>query len=116
MVLVISFSVSFWILYILGGLSDFLDDFVARKWKQQSKAVAKFDSIADMVFAIAIAIIVIKNIHISARIWICIVVIALLRGVDMVLDLINRTFASLHTFLNKVTGVLIFIFPFLYVL
>ena len=117
MVLVIPFSVPFWIFYILGGLSDFLDGFVARKGKQQSKAGAKFDSIADMVFAIAIAIIVIKNIHISAWIWICIVVITLLRGVAYGIVLYKyRTFASLHTFLNKVSGVLIFIFPLLYVL
>lgn len=117
MALVIPFSISFWIFYILGGLSDFLDGFVARKWKQQSKAGAKFDSIADMFFTIAIAITVIKNIQISAWIWICIVVIALLRGVAYSIGFYKyRTFASLHTFLNKVTGMLIFIFPLLYVL
>lgn len=117
MVLVIPFSIWFWIFYILGGLSDFLDGFVARKWKQQSKAGAKFDSIADMVFIISIAIIVVKNIHISLWIWICIVVIALFRGVSYGIGFYKyRTFASLHTFLNKVTGVLIFIFPLLYVL
>lgn len=117
MVLVIPFSIWFWIFYILGGLSDFLDGFVARKWKQQSKARAKFDSIADMVFIISIAIIVVKNIHISLWIWICIVVIALFRGVSYGIGFYKyRTFASLHTFLNKVTGVLIFIFPLLYVL
>lgn len=117
MVLVIPFSIWFWIFYILGGLSDFLDGFVTRKWKQQSKAGAKFDSIADMVFIISIAIIVVKNIHISLWIWICIVVIALFRGVSYGIGFYKyRTFASLHTFLNKVTGVLIFIFPLLYVL
>lgn len=117
MVLVIPFSVLFWIFYILGGLSDFLDGFIARKWKQQSKVGAKFDSIADMIFTIAIAIIVIINIHISAWMWICIVVIALLRGAAYGIGFYKyRTFTSMHTFLNKVSGVLIFIFPLLYVL
>ncbi|MDP4118803.1 MAG: CDP-alcohol phosphatidyltransferase family protein, partial [Bacillota bacterium] len=70
------FSIFFWICYLLGGLSDLLDGFVARRLNQQSAAGAKLDSIADMVFGVAIFIVVIKNIHVPVWLWICITLIA----------------------------------------
>lgn len=117
MVFVEPFSLGFWICYFCGGLSDLFDGFVARKLKQQSIIGAKLDSIADVVFAIAIFIVVIRNISLSTLLWLFIAFIALLRFVSYSIGYYKyRTFASLHTYANKATGVLIFVFPLLYIL
>ena len=117
MTFVAPFSCKFWACYFCGGLSDVLDGFVARKLKQQSTAGAKLDSIADLTFAIAIFIVIIKNIHISKLIWQFIILIILLRGASYSIVYYKyHTFAALHTYANKATGILIFVFPLLYIL
>lgn len=111
------FSVAFWIVYLLGGFSDCLDGFIARKLKQQNAFGAKLDSFADIVFAATIAIIAIKNISFPVWVWFCAALIAFLRIVAYGIGFYKfRTFSSLHTYMNKATGVLVFAFPLLYAL
>lgn len=115
MVLVMPFSTTFWICYIGGGLSDMLDGFIARKYKLQSAFGAKFDSFADIIFAIAITIVVIQNIWIPAWLWTCIAIIAFLRLLTYAIGFLKyHTFVALHTYSNKITGLLIFLFPMLF--
>lgn len=117
MVLVLPFSTVFWICYLGGGLSDILDGFIARKWNHQSEAGAKFDSIADMIFAVSVAIVVIKNCTLPLWLWVSIALIALLRSISYGIGFYKyHTFPALHTYLNKATGALLFLFPLLYAL
>lgn len=117
MIFTTPFSVKFWICYLCGGLSDVLDGFVARKLKQQSIVGAKLDSIADLVFAIAIFIVIIKNINLSTLTWQFIILIILLRGASYIIGFYKyHTFTALHTYANKATGIIIFMFPLLYIL
>ena len=111
------FTTAFWIYYFLGGLSDLLDGFVARTLNQQSENGAKIDSIADFVFAASIFIIVLKNIFLPGRFWWFISLIFLIRIITYSVGFCKyRTFYSLHTYFNKASGVLIFMFPLLYVI
>ena len=111
------FSTGFWICYFLGGLSDFLDGFVARTLKQQSAKGAKIDSIADFVFAVSISIIVLKNIFLPGWLWCSISLIFVIRIITYIVGFYKyRTFSSLHTYFNKTSGLLILIFPLLYVI
>ena len=111
------FSAAFWVFYLCGGLSDVLDGPIARKLNQQSDAGARLDSIADLVFAAALAIVVIRDIHIPMWLWLCALFIALLRGVSYGVGFFKyRAFASLHTYLNKAAGAAIFALPLLYAL
>ncbi|MFQ9652669.1 MAG: CDP-alcohol phosphatidyltransferase family protein [Enterocloster sp.] len=111
------FSTAFWICYFLGGLSDLLDGLVARTLNQQSENGAKIDSIADTVFAASIFIIVLKNIFLPGRFWWFISLIILIRIITYSVGFYKyRTFSSLHTYFNKASGVLIFMFPLLYVI
>lgn len=113
----VPFETVFWICYLCGGISDLLDGFIARKLNQQSTAGAKIDSIADMTFAVAIFIVVIKNLSFPGWIWVCAVLITFLRVVSYIIGFYKyRTFTSLHTYTNKATGALIFAFPLLYAL
>ncbi|MFR2851949.1 CDP-alcohol phosphatidyltransferase family protein [Hungatella sp.] len=111
------FSTTFWICYFLGGLSDLLDGLVARTLNQQSENGAKIDSIADFVFAASIFIIVLKNIFLPGRFWWFISLIFLIRIITYSVGFYKyRTFSSLHTYFNKASGLLIFMFPLLYVI
>ncbi len=111
------FSIAFWICYFLGGLSDLLDGFVARTLNQQSEKGAKIDSIADFVFAVSIFIIVLKNIFLPGRLWCFISLIFLICIITYSIGFYKyRTFSSLHTYFNKASGLLIFMFPLLYVI
>ncbi|MDD8048230.1 MAG: CDP-alcohol phosphatidyltransferase family protein [Thomasclavelia sp.] len=109
------FSMIFWFCYFGAGLTDFLDGYVARKLDQKSSAGAKLDSIADLFFAVVVAVIIIKNIVFPIWIWVCIIIVAVLRIISYIIGFYKyKTFASLHTYANKATGLMIFAFPLLY--
>lgn len=111
------FSVAFWVVYICAGVSDMLDGFVARRLDAYSELGARLDSIADVVFAVAIAIVVIFYIPIPLWLIICAAGIALLRLIGYFIGYFKfHTFSSLHTYANKAAGALIFAFPLLYTL
>ena len=117
MVFSIPFSVLFWIFYFGCGISDMFDGFVARKMNLQSEFGAKLDSVSDAIFATAIVVVVITNIKFSQWVWLIIVCIAFIRIIGYGIGFYKyHTFSALHTYANKLTGVLIFVSPVLYFL
>lgn len=117
MVFTVPFTTAFWVCYVSGGLSDLLDGAVARGRKCQSQAGARLDSLADLVFAVALAVTVLGHIRLPAWIWTSGLCIALLRISGYVIGFYKyHTFSALHTWANKVAGALIFAFPVLYAL
>lgn len=117
MVLAAPFSILFWVFFFSAGLSDMVDGYVARKLKCESALGATLDSVADLAFAIAILFVVLKNISIPMWLWLCSAIIGLLRITGYGIGFYKyHTFSSLHTWLNKATGALIFAFPLLYAL
>lgn len=117
MIVAIPFSTIFWVCYICGGISDMFDGYIARKLNQQSAFGAQLDSIADLLFALSLFIIVVSNIRFPRWLWLCIAIIALIRVVGYSIGFYKyHTFSSLHTYLNKGTGAFIFALPVLYVL
>lgn len=108
-------SAEFFILYALCGLSDILDGFIARKMHMQSERGAKLDSIADIIFGtlLAVKIIPILNITLWMIIWIMFIVV--LRSVSYIIGYKKfHAFSSLHTYTNKLTGLMLFISPVLF--
>ena len=71
MVLAAPFSPVFWVCYLGGGVSDLLDGPVARALHIQSDVGATLDSAADLVFAAAIAVVVLRNVQLPAWLWVC---------------------------------------------
>lgn len=115
MLLATPFSVLFWGVYLSSGLTDILDGFVARTLNQESQFGAKLDSAADLFFAVCVAIFVIVNIAIPIWLWLCILSIAVLRLSSYGIGFYKyHTLASLHTYANKFTGLLIFVSPISY--
>ena len=66
----VPFSIPFYIFYILCGLTDMFDGFIARKTQTESKFGEKFDTIADIVFVIVCFIKILPIVIIEK--WICI--------------------------------------------
>ncbi len=111
------FSVLFWILYLSSGSTDIMDGFLARKLHQESAFGAKLDSIADLAFAGCMTVFIARNIPIPLWLWLCALVIALLRLVSYGIGFYKyHAFTALHTWTNQLTGLLIFLAPVLYCL
>lgn len=110
------FSKSFYIIYIWCGISDVLDGFIARKTKTTSSLGSKLDTVSDLFFY---TIMMLKIWDILQRslpiiIWILIYVILGLRAIYYIyLGIKYSTLASKHSILNKITGVLMFLLPFI---
>ncbi len=108
-------SIWFYVLYSFCGISDLVDGWIARMTKNTSELGAKLDSIADLSFN---AVMVIKTFPILWRelpmgIWIAVAAILALRIFSyLFVALKKRSFASLHTYMNKLTGFAVFTIPF----
>ena len=107
------FSFLFYIAYAICGLSDITDGIVARKTNSDSEFGAKLDTIADFVFAAAAIIKLLPIIPVPKWAWLWICTIAVIKTANIIFVFIcKKRFAPLHTNLNKLTGLLLFIFPF----
>ena len=98
------FSPPFWGLYLLGGLTDMVDGTIARKTNSVTDFGSKLDSAADLIFITTACIKVLPAVHLPGRIWIWIILIAGMR-------ICKGKLLLEHTVWNKVTGLLLFLFP-----
>lgn len=107
------FSQWFYLLYILGGVSDVLDGFAARMLHTQSKLGAKLDTAADFVFAAALLIKVLYAVTVPLWLILWVIGIAVIKCINVISG-VRRTghFVAEHTVLNKICGVLLFALPF----
>ncbi|MBE5922300.1 MAG: CDP-alcohol phosphatidyltransferase family protein [Lachnospiraceae bacterium] len=105
----------FYVAYTLCGISDILDGMLARKFKATSEFGAKLDSIADLLFytvmAVKILPILMKVLPVAT--WYMLAAVIVLRIMSYTLAAIKyKRFASLHTYMNKVTGLATFAIPY----
>jgi len=107
-------SVAFYTIYIICGLSDIIDGFIARKTGTTSGLGAKLDSIADMIMIGILLFLLYPILNPKIEIIIWIILISIIRLVAMIAALKKyKTFASIHTYGNKITGMILFLFPIL---
>ncbi len=110
-----AFSIFFFIIYSLCGLTDILDGYIARKTDSVTNLGAKLDTIGDIVFMASVVIVVLPVIEIPKIIWIWIIVIFIIRIISMVISYYKyNVFSMLHTMGNKLTGFTLFFFVYLY--
>lgn len=113
-----AFSPEFYIIYSVCGLSDAVDGSVARKCNTTSEFGARLDSVADIVFyAVMLIKILPKLIKIlPAYIWYILGAALFTRLVSYIVTAFKfKTFASQHTYLNKLTGLCLFMAPYVVV-
>ena len=107
------FSEAFYSIYLLCGFSDMIDGTIARKTNSASELGAKMDTVADLVFVAASSIKLLSAIHIPGWVWIWVSVIAVIKIGTIIWGYVSKKqFISLHTVMNKVTGLLLFLLPF----
>ena len=106
------FSPAFHVLYITAGVSDMADGAVARKTGTVSEFGSKLDTAADFVLVVVCLIKLIPVIHVPTWLSIWIIVIAVIRAANLISGYVmERKMVVLHTVMNKVTGILLFVLP-----
>ncbi len=106
------FSPAFYAFYIAAGLSDMLDEFVARKTDTVSKLGARLDTMADFVFVAVCLIRLLPVLRIPAWLYDWIGMIALIKAVNIVSEFaVQKKFVAVHSVMNKATGALLYLLP-----
>lgn len=109
------FSLEFYIIYIICGLSDMLDGFLARRLKAASRLGEKLDSVADFIMVCILIFVLYPVLKPAIDIIVWIIVIALVRLTAAFVAVKKyKAFVMLHTIGNKVTGIVLFISPYLF--
>ncbi|MGG5369790.1 CDP-alcohol phosphatidyltransferase family protein [Enterococcus sp. AZ196] len=102
----------FFPLYFFAGVTDILDGWIARKMNWMSVFGTFLDSIADLIFFIVVVLKIILTIKLPAFLLWGALVIVLIRCLTYLIGALRfHQFASLHTYLNKLTGLLLFLSP-----
>jgi len=110
LLLVDAMTVPFWILYLLAGLTDMLDGFLARRWGVESKFGARLDSLADFVFVLTVGYKFFPLLKLPDTLWMMIGLIALVKMINAISAfVVKHRIKFLHTKANKLTGFLLFI-------
>lgn len=106
------FSVPFFGLYLLAGLTDILDGWVARKTGTASQTGAKLDTAADIVFAVVCLAKLLPLVELPACLWIWVGVICVIKIANIISGfVVQKQFVAVHSLLNKLTGLLLFLLP-----
>ena len=103
-------SIPFWVFYIVCGISDIADGWLARKLKCVTNTGALLDSLADICFVAFCVWKLLPILELPQWLW-------LWAGVIVAIKIVNQTSALVmygcfqfpHTLANKITGFLLFI-------
>ena len=102
----------FYVIYLLCGVTDMIDGTIARKTDTVSEFGARLDTVADFVFLSVSLVKFLPIIHISQWLWVWIAVIGAIKVGNLIGGFFRtKTFVSLHTVTNKITGLLLFLLP-----
>ena len=109
------FTPLFFAIYTLAGLTDVLDGWAARRLGCASLLGARLDSVADLLFygVMLGKIFPALWVKLSWQLWCGVVFVLALRLSSYLVAAVKfRRFASLHTYMNKVTGAAVFTIPY----
>lgn len=110
-------STGFFTAYTFAGLTDALDGWLARKTGTASEFGARLDSIADLLFygILLLRLFPVFWQTLPMAMWFFVAAIVLIRlAVYTAAAVRYHQFASLHTWLNKLTGVGVFLLPYVF--
>lgn len=108
-----AFSLAFYMTYLLCGFSDMIDGTVARKTNSAGKLGGRLDTVADLVFVAAALFKLLPSLHLSLWLWIWCGAIAVIKIGNLLWGYVSKKqLVVLHTVMNKVTGLLLFLLPF----
>ncbi len=103
-------SSTFWVLYIVCGISDIADGWLARKLKCVTKTGALLDSLADICFVVCCAWQILPMLELPQWLWLWAGVIVAVKVVNQLSALVMYGRCRFpHTLANKWAGFLLFI-------
>lgn len=97
------FSVMFYLMYLLCGLSDMIDGTIARKTNTASKFGAKLDTAADFVFIVVSLVKILPVLPIQRWLWI--IVIAIIKVSNVIAGVIFRKRNRLNGIIELISDV-----------
>ena len=107
-----AFSMAFYIIYLFCGFSDMVDGTIARKTNSTSKLGSQLDTVADLIFVVASLFKLLSAIPVPQWLWIWGGVIAVIKISNLIWGYVTeKQFISLHTIMNKATGLMLFLLP-----
>lgn len=102
----------FFVLYLIAGVSDMVDGWVARKTNTVSDFGSKLDTFADILFVVVCLVKLLPVLHLLVWIYVWIGIIACIKVFNIVYSyFVWKQFLADHSILNKVTGALLFLLP-----
>lgn len=106
------FSPAFYVFYIVAGVSDMLDGFVARKTDTVSELGARLDTMADFVLVVVCLIKLLPILRIPAWLYGWIGIIAFIKVANIISGFTTqKKLVTVHSVMNKATGALLFLMP-----
>ena len=105
-------SFAFALLYLLCGITDVLDGFIARKLHTESEKGARLDSAADLVFALIYAVRILPRLDLPRWVWLWTAGIAAVKITGIAAASRKERHLHIeHSFGNKLTGLLLYLLP-----
>jgi CDP-diacylglycerol--glycerol-3-phosphate 3-phosphatidyltransferase len=102
----------FYVLYIIAGVSDMVDGWVARKTNTVSDLGSKLDTVADIIFVSVCLVKLLPVLYLPVWIYVWVGIIACIKAFNIVYSyIVRKQFLADHSILNKVTGALLFLLP-----
>ena len=102
----------FYITYLLCGVTDMIDGTIARKTGTVSEFGARLDAVADLVFLSVSLTKFLPIVPISQWLLVWIAVIGVVKIGNLIWGYVRiKTLVSLHTVMNKITGLMLFLLP-----
>ena len=107
-----AFSSWFYVCYLVGGFTDAVDGAVARKLGKATAFGARLDTVADMVFVLAVTIKILCNFAVPLWTLVWIAGIALMRTAGALIGCLKHGhLIAVHSVSNKLAGLVVFIVP-----
>lgn len=108
-------TILYLVIYTFAGMTDVLDGYIARKSGKASEFGARLDSISDLLFYCVLMIRLFPILYqtLPGEIWYVVLAIILVRLAAYITAAVKyHRFASLHTWMNKLTGASVFLLPY----
>ena len=103
-------GVMFWIIYILCGISDIADGWLAQKLNCTSKTGALLDSVADICLVTCCAWLILPMLKLPQWLWLWAGLIVLIKVMNQISAIVRHGHCCFpHTMANKASGFLLFI-------
>lgn len=106
----------YFVIYTIAGITDVIDGYLARKYHQVSEFGSKLDSVADLIFYAAMMVKILPFLidQLPSSIWNYVGAILILRLLMYIINAVRKkSFLSSHSYLNKASGAMLFVLPYL---